>query len=65
MYRIKHGNGTYYAGQSGIGPTFGASHEDAATFETMADAIRAMTHWAFGDCEIEEDFAEDEQCNSK
>lgn len=43
MFRIKSdANGTYYVGPSPIGPRFGGSRGEAATFEDGWDAYRAM-----------------------
>lgn len=53
-WRIRHSNGTYYAGPSGIGPRFGATRRDAATFASAEAASRSMLHWAFAVCHVED-----------
>ena len=53
LWRIKHQNGTYYKGPSGIGPIFVATREEARLFASATDAASVMGHWAFAMCEIE------------
>lgn len=51
-YAIRYEDGSFYRGQSGIGPMFG-TRDQAKTFKSRADAARLfMTHFAFGDCEV-------------
>ena len=51
---IKHNNGTYYKGWTGIGPCFGATKEDALRFQDAFDAAHEMgRHWCFGSCVVE------------
>lgn len=54
-YRIIHPSGTYYKGDSGIGPCFGASKVDAMVFRSKTGLIETMmSHsFAFADCKIE------------
>lgn len=51
MFRIIHSNNTYYKGMTAIGPCFGAAKEDAATFDTLEDAIIEMQQHPIGFCE--------------
>jgi hypothetical protein len=37
-YVIKHANGTYYRGMTGIGPRFGGTVEEAERFASKGDA---------------------------
>lgn len=50
---IRKSEGNYYKGLSPIGPRFGATKEEACEFADEIAASKAMSHFAFSDCEIE------------
>jgi len=53
-YVIHHPNGTYYQGDSPIGPTFGAHQVEALKFRERRSAEWLLADWRFVGCEIEE-----------
>ncbi len=55
VFRIRYHDGAYFYRMSGIGPTFGSRREDAQVFTARYEAAKMFgTHFAFGDCELEE-----------
>lgn len=54
-FRVRYSDGSYFYRMSGIGPTFGTRREDAMVFADRYEAAKMFgTHFAFGDCELEE-----------
>ena len=53
-YIIRKSINNYYKKRTAIGPCFGATKENAYVFNSRIDAARAMNHWAFADCDIDE-----------
>ena len=56
MFVIKNEKGTYFQGNTAIGPRFGGTMEGAKKFETRIEAGQIMgTHsFAFALCDIED-----------
>ena len=53
-YRLRHDNGSYYKGMSGVGPSFTKNSKEAKTFSSRYNAgIEMLGHWAMGDCRVE------------
>lgn len=51
-WALKHDDGTYYQGRSGIGPMFGGTVEEAKRFPSRVDAALEMGwHSAMGSTE--------------
>lgn len=53
-YAIRHDNGTYYTGFTGIGPRFGGTEGQAIKYTTKDEAIRVSCHWAFAEADVVE-----------
>ena len=54
--RIKHDNGTYFHMWTTIGPAFGATKEEAATYSSEIAALQEQgKHYAFGETVIEKE----------
>jgi len=54
-FRLKHRNGTYYQRMSAVGPMFGGTWSQAATFTSVTAAlVERAGHWAFVGSHVED-----------